>query len=94
MTCLLCYNNHVHALNPNTKARKGLIHIIIYIKATVVSVCGDKQGRAGVGQGRATRADTCPLFSVTDRVGQGQGRAAKADTCPLFSITNRAGHII
>ncbi len=25
MTCLLCYNNHVHALNPNTKARKGLI---------------------------------------------------------------------
>jgi hypothetical protein len=26
------------------------------IKANVVSVCGDKQGRAGVGQGRAARA--------------------------------------
>ncbi len=25
MTCLLCYNNHVHALNPNTKERKGFI---------------------------------------------------------------------
>ncbi len=39
-------------------------------------------------QGRGPRADTHPLFSVTDRVGQ--GRAARADTRPLFSITDRA----
>ncbi len=57
-----------------------------------------------VGQGRAARADTRPLFSITDRVGAGQGGQgrhppvvfsyrqgrARADTHPLFSVINRA----
>ncbi len=25
MKCFFCYNNHVHALNPNTKERNGFI---------------------------------------------------------------------
>ncbi len=29
------------------------------------------RGRTGAGQGRAARANTRPLFSVTDRAGQG-----------------------
>ncbi len=41
------------------------------------------------GQGRAARADTRSLFSVTDRAGQGQGqgRAARVDTRTLFLVT-------
>jgi hypothetical protein len=30
-------------------------------------VCGDKQGRGRAGQGRATRADTCPLDLLVTR---------------------------
>jgi hypothetical protein len=52
---------------------------ILYIKATCLFVClYDKQGKAGVvtlafPRGRAAKADTRPLFSVTNRAGAGQG---------------------
>jgi hypothetical protein len=82
--------------------------VILYIKATLVSiclsVCGDKQGRAGArqgdqgrhrcfqlqtGQGRAGRPGQTPARYFQSQTGQ--GRAARADTRPLFSVTDRAG---
>jgi hypothetical protein len=47
-----------------------------------MSVCGDKQGRAGQGaQGRPSPA----VFSY--RQGRGRAGAARANTRPLFSVT-------
>jgi len=43
-------------------------------------VCGDKQGR-----GRAARADTRPLFSVTNRVGQGSQGSQGRHPLAVFS---------
>jgi hypothetical protein len=56
---------------------------------SITNMAGEGQGRAA-GQGRTTgpgqgqaRADTRPLFLVTDRAGVGQGRATRANTRPL-----------
>jgi len=41
-----------------------------------------------VGQGRAARANTRPLFSVIDRAGQGQGKHPPV----VFNYRARQGH--
>jgi len=41
----------------------------------VLSVCGDKQGRAGAGQGKAAMADTRPLdlLAICRILGENRG---------------------
>jgi len=47
------------------------VEAILYLKANMVSVCGDKQGKVGVRQGRAGQPRQTPAhnrsFSVTLR---------------------------
>ncbi len=70
---------------------------ILYIKAIVVSVClsvcGDKQGKAGAGQGRAARVailkQTWWCLFVWTKIGQ--CLEDSSSHCLVELMTNRAG---
>jgi len=70
-------------------------HYLIYKSNSGVclSVCGDKQGKAGAGQGRAARVailkQTWWCLSVWTKIGQ--CLEDSSSHCPVELMTNRAG---
>jgi len=69
-----------HTFSFQVSRNEGSVYLGTWGRGSLSDKQGQGQGparaaRAGAGQGKAARADTRPLFSVTDRAGQGdQGK--------------------